>query len=68
MTNQPQSRSRANSNTIKAHRDTKKGTNYLVRWKGYRLSENTWKTKENLQNAPELLKEYRKGDLRELKK
>jgi len=31
---------------------------YLVRWKGYTQGDNTWKPKENLQNAGEKLQEY----------
>lgn len=31
---------------------------YLVKWKGYKDSENTWEPKSNLTHAPKLLEEY----------
>ena len=44
---------------------------YLVRWKGFTAEGDTWESRENLENAGELLKkfeeEYRKDD-REVRK
>jgi len=31
---------------------------FLVRWKGYTAEEDTWESRENLENAEELVKEY----------
>jgi len=38
---------------------------YLVRWKGYTAEEDTWKSRENLKNAMELVKEFEKEYHRE---
>jgi len=38
---------------------------YLVRWKGYMAKEDTWKNRENLKNAMELVKEFKKEYYRE---
>jgi len=31
---------------------------FLVRWKGYIVEEDTWKNRENLENAKELVEEF----------
>jgi len=31
---------------------------FLVQWKGYMVEENTWKRRENLENAKELVEEF----------
>ena len=31
---------------------------FLVRWKGYTVEEDTWESKENLENAKELVDEF----------
>ena len=36
----------------------KKGQRYLIKWKGYDESENTWEPEENLTNCRQLLKQY----------
>ena len=33
---------------------------FLVRWKGYIVEEDTWKNRENLENAKELVEEFEK--------
>jgi len=33
---------------------------FLVRWKGYTAEEDTWESRENLENAKELVEEYEK--------
>jgi len=38
---------------------------YLVRWKGCTAEEDTWKNRENLKNAMELVEEFEKGYSRE---
>ena len=32
----------------------------MVQWKGYTAEKDTWKNKENLKNAMELVKEFKK--------
>jgi len=34
---------------------------YLVQWRGYTAEEDTWERKENLGNAQEVLRDYKKG-------
>jgi len=31
---------------------------FLVRWKGYMAEEDTWESRENLENAKELVEEF----------
>jgi len=38
---------------------------YLVQWKGCTVEEDTWKSKENLKNAMELVEEFEKEYSRE---
>ena len=38
---------------------------YLVRWKGCMAEDNTWKSRENLKNAIELVKEFKRKYYRE---
>ena len=33
---------------------------YLVKWKGWPSSDNSWEPRENLENSPELLEEFHK--------
>ena len=44
---------------IISHRRSGKGQAYLVKWKGYPTSENTWEPEPNLYNAQEILKQYK---------
>ena len=44
---------------IISHRRSGKGRAYLVKWKGYPTSENTWEPEQNLYNAREILKQYK---------
>ena len=45
---------------IISHRRSGKGQAYLVKWKGYPTSENTWEPERNLYNAREILKQYKR--------
>jgi len=40
---------------------------FLVRWKGYTAEEDTWENKENLENAKELVEEFKKEYREEVK-
>ena len=40
---------------------------FLVRWKGYMVEKDTWKNKENLKNAKELVEEFEKEYREEVK-
>ena len=46
--------------SIQAHREGKKGREYLVRWKGYSPADDTWERSENLENAQGKVKGYLK--------
>ena len=45
---------------IISHRRSGKGRAYLVKWKDYSTSENTWEPERNLYNAEEILKQYKR--------
>jgi len=42
---------------VLAHRDTRSGRQFLLRWKGYGPEEDTWETEQNI-HAPLLLRQY----------
>jgi hypothetical protein len=44
---------------ITRHRSCGQSHQYLVKWKGYPTTDNTWEPKLNLEHAAELLKEYK---------
>jgi hypothetical protein len=44
--------------SIQDHRDTNKGRQYLVHWKGYSHNDDTWEPESHLKNALEKVKEY----------
>ena len=46
--------------TLLAHRRQGQQRQYLVKWKGYDTSHNTWEPTRNLINAGEALEEYKK--------
>jgi hypothetical protein len=37
----------------------KKSTQYLIKWKGYPVSENSWLPEKELTNAKELLNKFK---------
>ena len=45
---------------IISHWRSGKGRAYLVKWKDYSTSENTWEPERNLYNAKEILKQYKR--------
>lgn len=47
---------------ILAHRRTRRGVEYLIKWKGYPSEENTWEPWAHL-NCPDLLEAYESGRL-----
>jgi hypothetical protein len=36
-------------------------TQYLVRWKGYNLTEDSWEDEDDLENATDSIREYKAG-------
>jgi len=36
---------------------------YLIRWKGFTAEGDTWKRRENLKNAEELIEEFERGEV-----
>ena len=40
---------------------------FLVRWKGYTAEEDTWENRENLENAKELVEEFKREHREEVK-
>ena len=45
---------------ILAHRHQGRSLQYLIKWKGYDTSYNTWEPQQNLQNSLETLEEYKR--------
>ncbi|KXN92936.1 Histone-lysine N-methyltransferase SUV39H1, partial [Leucoagaricus sp. SymC.cos] len=43
------------------HKERRRKTHYLIKWKGYPHSENTWEPEENLEMAKRILKRYKKS-------
>ncbi|KXN90899.1 Chromodomain Y-like protein 2 [Leucoagaricus sp. SymC.cos] len=41
------------------HKLTNQGMKYLIRWKGYSPSDDTWKWEDNLKYSEELLRKYK---------
>jgi hypothetical protein len=50
---------KAREEAIIAHRKQGRQTQYLVKWKGYNSSENTWLFERDLLNAGETLANYK---------
>ena len=45
---------------ILAHRNYRRKLQYLVKWKGYDTSKNTWEPEDHLTHMEELLSEYKR--------
>ena len=45
---------------IIAHKQKGHQMEYLIKWKGYASSDQTWEPKTNISNAEEVLKEYKR--------
>jgi hypothetical protein len=45
---------------ITSHKNVRGKRHYLVKWKHYPTSENTWQTEDDLKNTPEILSSYQK--------
>jgi len=48
---------------VLAHRKTRTGYQYLVRWKGYTSAYDTWEPARNLTRCKELLNEFKAGSI-----
>ena len=46
---------------ILEHRARRSGVQYLIRWKGYDPSEDSWLPESDLRNAPEVLNAYKRS-------
>ena len=44
---------------ILSHKQLGRGYSYLIKWKGYPSSDNSWEPEQNIVNAPELLSLYK---------
>ena len=44
---------------IISHRRQGRGHQYLIKWKGYSTAENTWEPERNLNNAKDILQDYK---------
>ncbi|KXN85281.1 Chromodomain Y-like protein 2, partial [Leucoagaricus sp. SymC.cos] len=44
------------------HKRTPQGMKYLIRWKGYSPSDDTWKWEDDLEYSEELLREYKNAN------
>ena len=45
--------------SIRAHKGNGTRRQYLVKWRNYDSSNNTWEPEDNLDNTEEILKEYK---------
>ena len=45
---------------ILSHKQLGRGYSYLIKWKGYPSSDNSWEPEQNIVNAPELLPLYKR--------
>ncbi|KXN91245.1 hypothetical protein AN958_01605 [Leucoagaricus sp. SymC.cos] len=41
------------------HKPMPQGMKYLIRWKGYSCSDNTWEWEDNLESSGELHRKYK---------